>query len=109
MADTGILISKGSPKTTVEAEHRDAQGNLIAKSVSIQAPSAPNCVKMRCVLKFFLEVLFCGLISIYHTKRVVYAEKKRHKEIPIKYRTGEDAPENIKQAILEIIKLSLRR
>jgi hypothetical protein len=94
---------------TVEAEHRDGQGNLIARTVSIQAPSPPACPKFSCLWKFPMKLIFYWLISTYHRKRVVYAEKKRHKKIPLKYRTGEDAPETIKQTILAIIKLSLRR
>jgi len=93
----------------VEAEHCDSQGKLISRSVSIQDPSPPQCTKFRCVWRFFWQVVFCGLLSSYHCKRVVYAEKNRRKDIPSKYRTGEDAPENIKQVIFAIIKLSLRR
>jgi len=96
-------------RITVEAEHRDGQGNLIAKSVSIQAPSVPRCLRLKCLWKFLLEVILCSLLSVYHAKRVVYAEGNRHKEIPQKYRTGENSPTNIKQAIWDIIKISSRR
>ena len=102
-------INRGSFRATVEAEHRDSEGNLIAKSVSIQAPPLPGCVKPKCLMKFFGEVALCSLLSTYHCKRVVYAENNRHKKIPQKYRTGEDSPTNVKQAIWAIIKISLRR
>jgi len=95
--------------TTVEAEHKDKDGNLISRSVAIQAPSPPQCFRFSCLWNFYLKVVQCWLISKYHTKRVVYAEKSRHKKIPMKYRTGEDSPQNIKQAIWGIIKISIRR
>ena len=104
-----MLISKGSVKSVIEAEHRDGKGNLIARSISIQAPSPPDCFRFSCLWRFYAKVVLCWLLSLYHCKRVVYAEKKRHKKIQIKYRTGENSPENIKQTILEIIKLSIRR
>ena len=96
-------------RAIVEAEHRDGQGNLIARSVSIQGPDPPACTRPSCIWEFFKDSLFSALISIYHTRRVTYAEKKRHKKIPIKYRTGENAPTNIRGAILALIKLKLRR
>jgi hypothetical protein len=100
---------KGLPIATVEAEHRDGKGNLISRSISIQSPAQPECFRFSCLWRFYAKVVFCWLISMYHCKRVVYAEKRRHKTIPLKYRTGEDSPQNIKQAIWGIIKLSLRR
>ena len=106
MTDT---ISKAEFKAKVEAEHRDGKGNLISRSVSIQAPSPPKCFRFSCLWNFYLKVVECWLISNYHRRRVVYAERKRHEIIPLKYRTGENAPETIKQAIWGIIKLSLRR
>lgn len=94
---------------TVEAEHKDGKGNLISRTVSIHSPSAPKCFRFSCLWNFYIKVVGVWLLSKYHQKRVVYAEKKRHKKIPMKYRTGEDAPQNIKQAIWGIIKLNLRR
>ena len=94
---------------TVNAEHRDGKGNLIARSVAIQSPELPVCTRFRCLWGFFWEVVFCDLLSTYHQNRVEYAERNRHKDIPLKYRTGENSPSNIKQAIWAIIKLSLRR
>ena len=84
-------------------------GRLIVRTTSIQAPKAPQCVKPKCLWKFFLAVIFCSLLSTYHAKRVEYATKNRHKNIPEKYRSGEPSPETIKEIIKEIIKLKLRR
>lgn len=131
-------INRGSFRATVEAEHRTGkcencgselekkiypekpkvrlicpkcggQGRLIARVVSIQPATAPQCLKPKCLAKFFLAIVFCGLLSTYHRKRVAYAERNRHANIPQKYRTGEGSPTNIRQAIFAIIKLSIRR
>jgi hypothetical protein len=101
--------SGGKFKAIVEAEHRDGKGNLIAKSVSIQYPSPPSCLKWKCLWHFFWETMFCGVLSTYHRLRVEYAEKHRHDNISRKYRTGEDSPDTITKAILAIIRLKLRR
>jgi len=85
------------------------QGRLIGRSVSIQPPAAPKCLSPKCLFKFFRDVIFCGVLSNYHEKRLSYAERNRHKEIPGKYRRGEPAPENIRQAIFAIIRLRTRR
>ena len=84
-------------------------GRLISRSVSIQAPDPPQCFRFSCLWNFYIRVVTCWLISNYHRRRVVYAEKRRHKKIPLKYRTGGDAPETIRQIIWGIIKLSIRR
>ena len=94
---------------TVGADHRDGQGNLISRMVSIDEPEPINCLKPKCLMDFFLRVVKCGLLSTYHCKRVEYAERRRHQNIPMKYRTGEDSPETIKGLIWGIIKLKLRR
>lgn len=96
-------------KVTIKAEHRDGKGNLIARSVMIQPPEPPVCTRPRCLWGFFWEVMFYDLLSTYHGNRMEYAEKHRHKDIPLKYRTGEDSPSNIRQATWAIIKLSFRR
>ena len=107
------MIGAKSPITvTIGADHKDKDGNLIARSVAIQAPDPPKCTRFKCLWKFFLDTLLCGAISKYHRERVVYAEKNRCKKISMKYRTGEDAPKTIKQAVWAIFKLrllSLRR
>jgi len=104
-----MIVSRGSYKAKVEAEHRDGRGNLIARSISIQAPSPPTCFRFSCLWKFYRKVVLCWLLSIYHKKRVNYAEKKRHKKIPMKYRTGDDSPKTVRGTIWGIIKLSVRR
>lgn len=101
--------SRGMVGSTVEAEHRDGKGNLIARSVSIQGPYPPACTRPSCIWQFFKDSLYSALLSIYHTRRVRYAEKKRHKKIPMKYRTGDPSPQNIRGAIWALIKLRLRR
>ena len=101
--------SKVRFKATVDAEHRDGKGNLISRCVTIEAPDPPNCSKPKCLWKFFKDTVFCSLISTYHSKRVRYAEKNRRKKIPMKYRTGEEAPDTIIRVILAIIRLNLRR
>lgn len=82
-------------------------GQLIARSVSIQAPSPPQCVSIRCLRGFANELILCGLLSTYHRKRVEYAQRNRHKKIAQKYRTGEESPINIRQAVFAIIKLTI--
>ena len=74
-------------------------GRLIAKTYSIQPPDPPQCLSIKCLYRFFLDTLFCALLSNYHRRRVAYAEKNRHKEILERYRTGEPSPQNIWQAI----------
>ena len=83
------------------------KGQLIARSISIQQPNFPDCPRFSCLWRFPLKLFLYWLVSVYHCKRVVYAEKHRHKNIPMVYRTGEDSPQNIRQAILGIIKLKL--
>ena len=100
--------SRGAPTVTVGADHRDGAGNLIARSVSVETPGPPECFRFSCLWNFYLKVVRHWLVSIYHMKRVVYAEKNRHKTIPVKYRTGEESPNTIKGAIWGITKLSLR-
>jgi len=85
------------------------KGNLISRSISIQAPQPPQCIKLKCVWRFFCQIIFCGLLSQYHYRRVTYAEKNRHKKIAMKYRTGDDSPKTVRGTIWGIIKLSVRR
>jgi len=85
------------------------QGRLIVKTYSIQAPKPPQCVRFKCLWKFFQRVVFCSLLSTYHSKRVEYATHNRHKDMPEKYRTGDISPQTIKEAIKAIIKLKFRR
>lgn len=132
------MKASGRVRVSVEGEHRDSicencevqmtmkedasgvarvtcgkcggfKGRIIARSVQIQSPEPPNCTSPSCLWKFFLDTLYNSLLSRYHCRRVEYAERKRHKRIPMKYRTGSPAPENIRQAVLAIIILKLRR
>jgi phage FluMu protein Com len=80
-------------------------GKLIAKTYSVQPPNPPQCLSFKCLYKFFMDTLFCALLSNYHSRRVAYAEKNRHKEILERYRTGEPSPKTIWQAIHANIKL----
>ena len=96
-------------KVTVGAEHKDGQGNLISRCVTIHPPVPPVCPKLKCLWRFFWKVVYHGLLTTYHKNRVGYAEKHRHESIPLKYRTGDDSPENTRQAMFEIVKLRLRR
>lgn len=103
------VASLAGVNVTIGAEHRDGKGNLISRSTGIQAPSPPKCTKPKCLWKFFWAVVYCDLLSTYHRSRVEYAERHRRKNILLKYRTGEDSPRNIIQALLAIIRLRLRR
>ena len=83
-------------------------GKLIARSVSIQQPVL-KCFRIKCLYRFFIDTIFCGLLSNYHQRRVTYAEANRNKVMPEKYRTGRPAPQSIWQAVIEILKLKFRR
>lgn len=76
-----------------------AVGHLISRGTNVQAPTPPICLSPKCLWKFFKDSLFCVLLSSYHTKRTMYAEANRHKQILERYRTGEPSPKNIWQAI----------
>lgn len=80
-------------------------GRLIAKTFSVQPPDPPQCLSVRCLYRFFMDTFFCALLSNYHSRRVAYAEKNRHKEILERYRTGQPSPKTLWQAIHANIKL----
>ena len=111
--DCGTRLEKKifdtKPKVRMICPKCGGQGRLIARSVPIYAPSPPQCVRPRCLIHFFWEVIFSSLLSKYHFERVAYAEKNRDREIPEHYRTGKNSPMSIKRAILEILILKLRR
>jgi len=96
-------------KVAVGATLARSDGTIIVRSLPIQPPEPPQCVKFKCLWKFFLDTLFCSLESTYHGIRCEYAQKNKDKKIPEKYKTGNPRPKNIKQAIIAIIKLKLRR
>jgi len=80
-------------------------GKLIAKTYSVQPPKPPQCMSFRCLYQFFMDTLFCALLSNYHRRRVAYAEKNRHKVILERYRTGEPSPTGLLRAVVANIKL----
>ena len=87
-------------------------GHLIVKHVSIHAPNPPQCIKFKCLWKFFIDTLFTAYLAKYHQKRVTYAQKNRPEKggnILEKYRTGEPAPKTLWQAIKDILILKFRR
>jgi len=84
-------------------------GRLIAKTFSVQPPDPPQCLSAKCLYRFFIDTLFCALLSNYHRRRVAYAETNRHEDIPDIYRTGEPSPKTIWQAIVASIRLYIRR
>jgi len=99
------VSTRGAFKVSVTGEHRTGLGRLIAKTYSIQPPAPPQCLSTRCLYRFFMDTLFCALLSNYHSRRVAYAEKNRNKDILERYRTGEPSPKTIWQAIHANIKL----
>ena len=80
-------------------------GKLIVRTYSIQPPKPPSCAKPGCIWQFMKDSFFVMLLSIYHAKRVAYAQKYRNKVILERYRTGEPSPATIWQAIHANIKL----
>jgi len=98
-ASSGVGITWG-------AEHRDGNGVLITRQVSIEPPSPPTCIKPQCLLRYLYDALLYALVSTWHSRRVVYAEANRHKDILERYRTGEPSPENLWQAIHANLKLT---
>lgn len=88
------------------AEHRDGEGNLIVRQVSIKPPSPPQCLNPKCLTRYLLDSLTFALIASYHARRTAYAEVNRHKKILERYRIGEPSPKTIWQAIHANIKIS---
>ena len=93
-------------KITWGAQHRDSDGRLIVRQVSIDPPNAPECLRMPCLLKYLKDALFYALLATYHTRRVTYAGNNRHNKILDRYRTGDFSPKTIWQAIHANIKLA---
>lgn len=101
MAETagGVRIQWG-------AEHRDKNGNLITRQISIEPPEAPTCLSVSCLVKYVRDAIFYALVCNYHTRRTAYAEANRNKKILERYKTGEPTPKTIWQAIHANIKLT---
>ena len=101
MAQTGSGIG-----ITWGAEHRDGDGNLITRQVSINHPAPPKCIRPKCLIKYLWASLTFALIASYHARRTTYAENNRNKKILERYRTGEPSPKNLWQAIHANLKLT---
>lgn len=102
-----IALTGSGFKAWWTADHRDGQGNLISRGVGIQPPTTPKDTSITSLFRFVKSVIYCNLLTAYHTRRVTYAEANRHKKIPEHYRTGEHSPDNITRAIIANAKLIL--
>lgn len=87
------------------AEHKDGDGNLITRQVSIQPPSPPTCIRLSCLWNYVWGSLTYAMICAYHQRRTAYAEANRSKNILERYRTGEPSPQTMWQAIHANMKL----
>ena len=103
MAPAGAGISLG-----YESEHR-SNGKLVVRMVSIPPPAPLTCPSFKCYLRYVGRVIRYGFILGYHKRRVAYCEQHRYEDIPEHYRTGDPSPVTVREAVREIIKLSLRR
>ena len=95
---SGMMVEWG-------AEHRDGDGNLISRQMSIEPPAPPKCIRPSCLWKYVWDTITYALILNYHARRTKYAEAYRHKDILERYRTGEPSPETLWQAIHANLKL----
>ena len=88
-------------------EHRDGQGNLIVRFVSVKPPGVELCrvFQAGCILRYFRKCIKYVLVQIYHHYRMEYAEKHRKDSIPMHYRTGENVPETIPKLIWGIVRI----
>lgn len=99
----GVARSKSGLGLSTESEHR-SNGRLIARIVTAPAPQI-TCLRLSCILSYLFRTLRHVVLMEYHAKRVRYAEKNRDRDIPERYRTGEPAPQTIRQALIELIKI----
>lgn len=99
----------GGVKISFKAAHRDGNGKLISAQGTIPEPAPLTCPKLSCYLRFLHRCVRYGFLLAYETQRLKYAESHRRVDIPEKYRTGDPAPETIKDALWEIVKLGFRR
>jgi len=107
--DGKIITTDKSAKRPVCPECGGMIGQLIARPASIQPPDPPQCISVKCLLKFVLDSLFVAYLSSYHRRRVAYAEANRPekgKKILERYRTGEHAPTTLWGAVIANIKLT---
>ncbi len=105
---SGEVVSMNRAGMTIHytADHRDGQGNLISRCVSLQPPPPPECLRFTCLVKYFRECLFFALLISYHRRRVTYAEANPRKKILERYRTGDPSPRTLWQTIHANIKLT---
>lgn len=113
-------------KTSAGYEHTNGEGKLISKSVDIHFPDFPPlpprpvCSTSDCIKKYKdklddwlgeykRELDFYVLLCLYHQARIEYVYRHRDDDIPMKYRTGEPAPETYIEIMKEITKLKIRR
>ena len=80
-------------------------GELISRHRSLEAPSAPMCLRLSCIWQYAKDCILFALLASYEAKRVAYAEANRRNTILERYRIGEPAPQTIWQAIHANIKL----
>lgn len=81
------------------------EGRLISRQMMIEPPAPITCVRLSCLWRYTIRSVKYTLTLLYHKHRATYAENNRRKEIPEKYRTGEDAPVSILGLLWEISKL----
>lgn len=116
---TEATVSSGL-KGNWDVDHKNGLGELISRQAKVEPPTPPllpECSKPECfkkynkeLKKFHKELEFYELLCNYHRVRVDYAERNRPpKEIPDKYRTGEDAPTSKLKLIWEAIKLNAKQ
>lgn len=103
-----VIESKISSGTGITwgAEHRKVDGTLIVRMCSAEPPKPLTCLKISCIIKFIGDCLRIALVSVYHERRIAYAEKNRNKKILERYRTGEPAPKSIIMALIANTKLT---
>jgi len=103
---TRVSKTSGGIQVSWGATHRDKDGNLISRQVSIEPPSVPTCLTPSCLWRYLKDAWLYALVCNYHARRTAYAEASRHREILERYRTGEPSPETLWQAIHANLKLS---
>lgn len=102
-----VSLSSSGVKIKWGASHKDGNGKLIVRQVSIEPPKI-TCLKVSCLWKYAFKSFTYTLVLLYHQNRTAYAEKHRHNTISDKYRTGEPSPETIWQAIKEILIVKMK-
>lgn len=118
---TPLFNEDGSPLLNKAGKHiKKDDGTLICRHITIRAPllpvePRPKCSTWQCLKEYAKEYWawqkICRermkpyiLLSQYHQLRMGYAELKvnRDSDIPMRYRTGDDAPETVEELINEV-------